>query len=463
MAGGLHRRWHPTFQLRHCAATQRLDCVKGVALCVLAFAILMPPSSARGEAPPGASTPPAATTNEPAPAPSSIQKAEGAFGDYADRSAPILSAGDDNDQTLELVPGTFGVPATTASTTGTTTNSAQPEARKGEWLVAPLPNYSPTFGWGGIAHLAYLFPLDSRDTVSPPSIVGATGYYSQNNSWVAALMMKLFFDEDHYRIKGVLLRGDLNYDFSGVGTEAGTSGQSVPLQQKMTGGIFEMLYQVLPHFYVGPNYVGSKVNINAGSGGGVDAFFAIPTNEVNTTMSGLGLHAQWDTRDSQFFPRKGSLVDADISFHSPAVGDSFSYQVYTLSYNRYISLAANQVLALRGMAQFESGDVPFYALSKFGRGSDLRGYKIGQFQDDQMFAIQGEYRLEITKRIGTVAFVGVGGVMPSLNAIALNDLLPSGGVGFRYVLAEKNHVALRFDAAWGREGSQVYLTVGEAF
>ena len=195
----------------------------------------------------------------------------------------------------------------------------------------------------------------------------------------------------------------------------------------------------------------------------IDNLFKIPANEVNTTFSGLGLHAQWDTRDSQFFPRKGYLADADISFHDPAVGDNFSYQVYTLSYNRYISLAPNQVLALRGMAQFESGDVPFYALSKFGRGSDLRGYTVGQFQDDQMFAVQGEYRLEITKRIGTVAFAGVGGVMPSLNAIAFDDLLPSGGVGFRYVVAEKNHIAFRLDAAWGREGSQFYLTVGEAF
>ena len=48
---------------------------------------------------------------------------------------------------------------------------------------------------------------------------------------------------------------------------------------------------------------------------------------------------------SQFFPRKGWLADADVSFHSPAVGDNFSYQVYTFSINRYISFATNQVLA----------------------------------------------------------------------------------------------------------------------
>ena len=286
----------------------------------------------------------------------------------------------------KVVPGTFGASGCDPSMSETTTNSAQPGAKKGEWLAVPLPNYSPTFGWGVIGRLAYLFPLDSKDTVSPPSIVGATGYYSQNNSWAAALIAKLFVDEDHYRITTAVLRGQFNSDFSGVGTDAGTSGQSIPLEQKMTGGIFETLFQVIPGFYVGPKYVGSKMNFGVESGGYFDSHFRIPGNEVNTTFSGLGLHAQWDTRDSQFFPRKGYLADADVSFHDPAVGDNFSYQVYTVSYNRYISLAANQVLALRGMAQFESGDVPFYALSKFGRGSDLRGYTVGQFQDDQMFA-----------------------------------------------------------------------------
>ena len=35
----------------------------------------------------------------------------------------------------------------------------------------------------------------------------------------------------------------------------------------MTGGIFETLFQVAPNFYVGPKYVGSKMNFNVDSGG----------------------------------------------------------------------------------------------------------------------------------------------------------------------------------------------------
>ena len=69
----------------------------------------------------------------------------------------------------------------------------------------------------------------------------------------------------------------------------------------------------------------------------------------------------------------------------------------------------------------------------------------------------------LTKRFGVVGFAGVGEVVPSLGELNAGDLLPSVGAGLRYVIAPQNHVAIRLDGAWGREGGQFYLTVGEAF
>jgi hypothetical protein len=443
--------------------------LKIAVLSAFAVAVVILPGVVRSEVP---STQPAVATTLPASSPNAIQRVDAAVGSFADRAAPLLPTGDTDEKTLDVLAGTLGIPANVAptaagapagattapSTTAPATQATPP--KKGEWLIAPLPNYSPTFGWGVIGRVGYIFPLNSDDKISPPSMVGAFGYYSQNDSWAAGLATRLFVDEDRYRITAALVHGELNYDFSGVGTAAGTSGQSIPLDQKMTGGIFETLFKIAPNLYLGPKYIGSNMNIRVHPNG---SSVTIPTNEVNTTFSGLGLHAQWDTRDSQFYPRKGYLADIDVSFHDPALGDDFAYQIYKLSWNGYFSLASNQVLALRAMGQFENGDVPFYALSQFGRGSDLRGYRVGQFQDKQMFAVQAEYRLEITKRFGVVAFAGVGQVMPSLSSVTFDNLLPSGGVGLRYVLAPQNHVALRLDVAWGREGSQFYLTVGEAF
>jgi hypothetical protein len=390
---------------------------------------------------------------------------------YADRASPLVTQPPTNDEVSALdsiEPGGSNNAAKATSTATTTQPATAPtteetEEKKGEWLIAPLPDYKPEFGFGILARVGYIFPLDPKDKVSPPSMVGGFGYYAQNGSWAGGLFSKFFIDEDRYRVTAGLFHAEINYDFSGVGTAAGTSGQSVPLSQQMTGGLLEPLFRIAPNFYLGPKYMGAAMHVRID----VDPATSpvkIPTNAIDTTYSALGFHAQWDTRDSQFYPRKGHVADFEVAFHDPAIGDDFAYQVFKASYNGYISLATNQVLAFRLMGQFENGDVPFYALCQFGRGSDLRGYDVGQFQDKQMLAGQLEYRLMITKRFGAVAFGGVGEVAPSLSSLSWDNLLPSGGAGLRYVLAEKNHVALRFDVAWGKtDGPKFYLAVGEAF
>jgi hypothetical protein len=394
---------------------------------------------------------------------------------YADRAAPLLPSNLSDQQEAVLgAPDVALLPTKTVATTAPSVPATQPITRpttlagspaaesKNEWIIAPLPNHNAEFGWGIVARVGYIFSLDPNDKISPPSTVGVAGYYSENHTWFAGMFGRFFIDEDRYRVIAGLMHADVKYNFSGVGTEAGEAGQFIPLSQQMNGGIGEFLFRIAPGLYLGPKYVGANVHIAVDTSE-LNSPVEIPANEVNTNLSGLGVHVQWDTRDSVFYPRKGFLADAEISFHDPAIGDSFAYQVYKLSYNQYISLSERQVLAFRIMGQFESGDVPFYALSAFGRGSDLRGYSFGQYQDKQMIAGQVEYRLELTKRFGVVAFGGVGEVASSISEMTYEDLLPAGGVGIRYVLAEKNHVALRFDYAWGRNGSQYYLTVGEAF
>jgi len=78
-----------------------------------------------------------------------------------------------------------------------------------------------------------------------------------------------------------------------------------------------------------------------------------------------------------------------------------------------------------------------------------------------MFAVQAEYRWRITQRLGVVAFGGAGSVAPEIGKF--DKLLPSVGAGARYVLAKKNNVSLRFDAAWGRDEHTFYVGIGEAF
>ena len=80
-----------------------------------------------------------------------------------------------------------------------------------------------------------------------------------------------------------------------------------------------------------------------------------------------------------------------------------------------------------------------------------------------MFATQAEYRVELPKRFGLVAFGGFGGVARHLNEFRMDQLLPAAGAGGRFRLTKESHVNFRVDFAVGRNGHTVTIGVGEAF
>jgi surface antigen Omp85-like protein len=354
----------------------------------------------------------------------------------------------------------------TSSKISATQPTTQPTTRPkpAELLIVPIPSYKPTFGWGINLMLGYLFPLDEKDGGSPPSTIGAMGMYAANNTWATGLFTDLHLDQDRYRVKAGVFTGQINYSFYGIGTVAGDQGLSVPLHERLSGALVEPLFQISPNLYLGPRYQFAHIATSVGPDGFTPtSAIAKAFSQFDTDSSALGAHLEWDTRDSQFYPRHGAVFDIEADAHATAIGDSFDYQVYKITYNQYFSLSPRQVIAIRGDFQDSAGDVPFYALSQIGQGPDLRGYRPGQFQDNLLLAGQAEYRLELTDRLGAVAFAGVGEVAPNFGQLNLKHLLPSLGGGLRFTISKINHVNLRLDAAWGTEGWQGYLSIGEAY
>jgi hypothetical protein len=81
-----------------------------------------------------------------------------------------------------------------------------------------------------------------------------------------------------------------------------------------------------------------------------------------------------------------------------------------------------------------------------------------------MVATQLEYRLALPKRLGLVAFGGVGEVIPGGNQLFRNtEFLPALGAGARFELSKQYHVNLRADIAQGKDGHTFSMGVGEAF
>jgi outer membrane protein assembly factor BamA len=335
-------------------------------------------------------------------------------------------------------------------------------SNKGEFVAAPIPFLSPAIGFGIGLGAAYIYSPPFAGTNAPPWITGIGGFYSDNGSWGAGAAHKMNWNEDRWRLLGVAAHADLRYDFFGVGDSAGDAGQSVPLRQTVSGGVVELLREVGQRWYVGGRYLRADVRTSLDSSNLSlpPAIAAVPF-ELDTQLSAFGLRLQHDTRDSSFYPTHGTLFDFEANFFDSVFGSDFTFQIYALAYNHYIELAKNHVLALRGFGRAAGGDAPFFALSSFGMRADLRGYTPGRYRDKLMIAAQAEYRWRFTERFGVVAFGGVGSVAPEIGQF--EKLLPSVGTGLRYVVAKKNNLSLRFDAAWGRDEHTFYVAIGEAF
>lgn len=355
-----------------------------------------------------------------------------------------------------------------------TTKGSQPHAKqqqdqtkpkkekRGSFIIAPIPISSPAFGSGLLLITAYVFNLNQQDKSSPPSWLGIAGAFTNNGTRALAVGGRLYLKENKYQTTFAMAKGRVNLDFFGTGRVPGRSTVSVPLQMDGTIYFGEGMRNIGRKVFVGPRYQYRRLSASIDGPPRIGGF-EIPAIDINSNSAAFGLHVQRDLRDSTFYPTKGSLFDFTADFFDQAWGSRREYQTYKIALNGFREIATRQVLAYRMMACSANGSVPFYDLCLYGYNSDLRGYTTGEFQNRRMFATQGEYRIDWRKRIGFVAFGGVGGVERTWADFRSDQLLPAGGVGIRFKLDKKNHINYRIDLGFGREGHTVSIGVGEAF
>jgi len=336
------------------------------------------------------------------------------------------------------------------------------ESKKSEIVVAPFPLSNPAIGSGVVVVGGYIFPLRRNDEISPLSMIGGGGFYTSNGSRAWGVGSKLYLKHDRFRLTLAYGKAQLHYDLFGIGNQAGSQGLSVPVDQGGKALLLETLVRVKEKLFVGPRYQWRSLNARL-TGKNLPPGFNIDPGELKSTTSALGFHIQRDLRDDQFYPKTGTLVDVVGDFFQGTLGSDFSYQSYTFAFNKYFGISPRQVLAFRSFGCVTAGRVPFYDLCLLGMHNDVRGYETGRYRDLLMLTGQLEYRLELPKRFGLVAFFGVGEVAPKVGKFNADNLKPAGGAGVRYTLAKKNHVNLRVDYAIGLDGGGVYMGITEAF
>ena len=329
---------------------------------------------------------------------------------------------------------------------------------KNELVAAPIPIVNPTFGYGLAAVAMYLYKLDEG---SQQSFTAAGGAYTDSKSYGFGIAQVAHFADDAWKIKAGAVSFKLNLEFFGIGNILGDRGISIPYTQEGWAAGARGLRRIKGNWYGGLQYWYASLTTTLDlSGDDVE----LPSElAVDSKIAGLGVMVEYDSRDNRFNPHNGSLFDATWNYSANAIGSDFEFSSTDVTYNLYHELKPTKVLAGRATLCLTPGDAPFYALCSFGRGNDLRGYVAGRYRDETMVTLQAEYRWNFHKKWGMVAFAGIGQVGENLSEYTAKNILPSAGVGLRFMLSKTTGFNLSVDYAVGEDSDAVYFYVGESF
>ena len=327
---------------------------------------------------------------------------------------------------------------------------SSPRANKARVAAIPMLNYNEATGLGVGLLTGVFYPVDKKDDVSPPSSTMLFGFYAKNKTNAYGLAQKFYLKKDTYRLTMALVRASINFQFYHENIPGGFLGYN-------TGARFALLQaerRVAKSFYLGLKYRYNRTRTT----------FDIPIDydPPEVTYSGLGPVLSFDSRDNVFSPRKGGLIKLEALINHDLFGSARDYTILEAVANAYFSLPKKAILATRVFAKTGLGDVPFEEQAVMV-GTDLRGYSSGKYRGEQKYTLQAEYRRPLFKKVGAVVFGGFGWVADDISQIRLADILPSIGVGIRYLMIPVYGINVGIDFAVGKDDTAFYFRIGEAF
>ena len=327
---------------------------------------------------------------------------------------------------------------------------SSPKAKKTRFASIPVLNYNEATGLGLGALVGLFYPVSQKDDVSPPSSTMVFGFYAKNKTNAYGFAQKFYLKKDTYRLTMALVWASVNFQFYNENIAGGFIDYN-------TGARFALLQaerRVAGSFFVGLKYRYNRSQTT----------FDIPVeyDPPEVTYSGLGPVLSFDSRDNVFSPRRGQLIKLEALINHDVLGSARDYTILETAANAYIPLPKNSVLAARIHAKAGLEDVPFEDQAIMV-GTDLRGYSSGKYRGEQKYTFQAEYRRPLFKRFGAVAFGGFGWVADEISRIRLADILPSIGVGVRYLMIPAFGINVGIDFAVGKDDTAFYFRIGEAF
>lgn len=299
--------------------------------------------------------------------------------------------------------------------------------------------------------------------------LGATA----NGSKGAGMGHMGYWLKDTVRYKGYLLYPDFNLDFYSLGGIQ----LNKPIELNITGPV--VLQELKMRFGKSKWFAGARQVYRQ-----VDSSLAnikdinLPVNEdinerINTylanhleqsvTTSGLGLVAEYDSRNNPMNPEQGYDYALHITRFDDAIGSDIDYMSYHFAGLNYWQISKNYLLALRlqydGVSANDDVKLPSYVPPSV----DLRGVPAIRYQGNNVVVSELEFIYKYNHRWKFNAFTGIGRVAESFSNLSNANSVHNYGIGFRYLIAKRYGFNMGTDLAKGPEDTVIYIQAGSTW
>ena len=318
------------------------------------------------------------------------------------------------------------------------------------WMIVPLLSSDPKLGTSLGVMGGYLHKFDEQSTQSMFALMGT---YSSTDSWVSGMFGQMFFDKDKQKLTlgyvGGEIRNDYD-DFLGSGISAQTT-------DNLKAQFIRYSHSVGNHWYLGAQFVSSNYAI--GANGDLSDWLAL-ISLTGFDSAGLGLVAEYDTRDNLRNPKTGQIFEFNNIAYRESLGGDQSFDVYHAKYSQYLKHGNNNVFAWQFSGRWTS-DAPIGGYSSV----QLRGYVKGNYLAPHYTHFDFEDRISFNETWGMSVFAGLACLYEEAsNCNDSEDLYASAGAGVIYVLKPEAGIVMRAELAKGEADEYVwYLKMGNSF
>jgi len=335
-------------------------------------------------------------------------------------------------------------------------DEAEFKVQRGDFVAVPIPISNPTLDTGLVAGAAYFYAqTEEQQKAQPASVTGIGGMYTNNESKALGLFQQNYWRDNRWRFTGALGAADVRLSL--VSPEVAGDGQI--LDWRIEGAfLFGRLSR-----RIGGNWYGGGVirvvdanqDFELGVGGEQGGF----DTDESTRAAGVGLTAEYDTRDMPTNPYAGRYVSAEVLLNDESIGSSRTYQTYTATYREYLKLDESLVLAWQATGCRKGGTPPLWDACRI----PLRGFAAFDYLGSASASGQVEARWRAYKRLGFVAFAGTGWAGDSFSGAGKDESTTSYGAGIRFEVLPAKRINVRLDFAWSDDSDGIYFSAGEAF